>query len=70
MKEIDNKVKALLKDMIKEREKAIRSGETINDDLLTTLLEFNLKEVQENRNKRNVDRLMSFDDMVKECMLF
>ncbi|PON69783.1 Cytochrome P [Parasponia andersonii] len=63
-------VKALIKDMIKEREKALESGEANNDDLLSVLLESNLKEIQENRNKKNVDQLMSIDDIFRECKLF
>ncbi|PON98583.1 Cytochrome P450, E-class, group I [Trema orientale] len=70
MKDIDNNVKALLKDMIKEREKAMKSGEANNDDLLSVLLESNLKEIQENKNMKKVNRLMSIDDIVRECKLF
>ncbi|PON98577.1 Cytochrome P450, E-class, group I [Trema orientale] len=70
MNEINNKIKASVKDLIKERQKAMRSGEVINDDLLSLLLESNHKEIHENGNKKNAGFKMSLDDVVKECKLF
>ncbi|KAI3411501.1 uncharacterized protein J3R85_017927 [Psidium guajava] len=60
MKNIDKEVQALLMDIIRRREKAIRAGETASDDLLGLLLESNMKE--------NVG--MSLHDVIEECKLF
>ncbi|KAL3733980.1 hypothetical protein ACJRO7_023346 [Eucalyptus globulus] len=60
MKNIDKEVRALLMDIIRRREKAIREGEAAGDDLLGLLLESNMKE--------NVG--MSLHDVIEECKLF
>ncbi|KAF7849515.1 hypothetical protein BT93_L0703 [Corymbia citriodora subsp. variegata] len=60
MKNIDKKVKALLMDIIRRRDKAIRAGKAAGDDLLGLLLESNMKE--------NVG--MSLHDVIEECKLF
>ncbi|KAF8037809.1 hypothetical protein BT93_B0604 [Corymbia citriodora subsp. variegata] len=60
MKNIDKEVQALLMNIIRRREKAIRAGEAVGDDLLGLLLESNMKE--------NVG--MSLHDVIEECKLF
>jgi len=60
MKNIDKEVRALLMDIIRRREKAIREGEAAGDDLLGLLLESNMKE--------SVG--MSLHDVIEECKLF
>ncbi|KAF8024214.1 hypothetical protein BT93_F1420 [Corymbia citriodora subsp. variegata] len=60
MKNINNEVHALLGDIIRRREKAIRAGEGAGNDLLGLLLESNMKE--------NVG--MSLPDVIEECKHF
>ncbi|KAF8024181.1 hypothetical protein BT93_F1389 [Corymbia citriodora subsp. variegata] len=60
MKNIDKKVQALLMEIIRRRDKAIRAGKAAGDDLLGLLLESNMKE--------NVG--MSLHDVIEECKLF
>ncbi|KAF7848088.1 hypothetical protein BT93_L2305 [Corymbia citriodora subsp. variegata] len=60
MKNIDKEVQALLIDIIRRREKAMRAGEGAGDDLLGLLLESNMKE----------DGGMSLHDVIEECKLF
>ncbi|KAF8037810.1 hypothetical protein BT93_B0605 [Corymbia citriodora subsp. variegata] len=60
MKNIDKEVQALLIDIIRRREKAMRAGEGAGDDLLGLLLESNMKE----------NGGMSLHDVIEECKLF
>ncbi|KAJ4975557.1 hypothetical protein NE237_000663 [Protea cynaroides] len=68
MKEIDREVRALVMDIINKRQKALMDGEATSDDLLGLLLESNYKEIQENKNKKNVG--MSIEEVMQECKLF
>ncbi|KAJ9672669.1 hypothetical protein PVL29_026048 [Vitis rotundifolia] len=68
MKQISNEVNALLKGIIERREKAMKVGETANDDLLGLLMESNYKEMQEHDKRKNVG--MSNKDVIEECKLF
>ncbi|KAK7335425.1 hypothetical protein VNO80_27262 [Phaseolus coccineus] len=70
MKEIDRDIKASLKDMIYKREKALKAGEAINDDLLGILLESNHKEIKEHAKGDNKNVGMSIEDVIEECKLF
>ncbi|KAF9610848.1 hypothetical protein IFM89_025258 [Coptis chinensis] len=54
MTEIHKEVRALLRDIITKREKAMKTGEGHNDDLLGLLLESNFKEISDNANFKNV----------------
>ncbi|XP_030552119.1 cytochrome P450 72A397-like [Rhodamnia argentea] len=60
MKKIDKEVNALLTDIVRKKEKAMRAGEASGDDLLGLLLQSNAKE--------NVK--MSLHDVIGECKLF
>ncbi|KAJ9672660.1 hypothetical protein PVL29_026042 [Vitis rotundifolia] len=68
MRQISNEVNALLKGIIERREKAMKVGETANDDLLGLLMESNYKEMQEHDERKNVG--MSNKDVIEECKLF
>ena len=68
MKEIDNEIEKLLKDMICKREKAMARGEAPNDDLLGILMESNHREIKEHGN--NKGNGMSIKDVIEECKLF
>ncbi|KAL6313501.1 hypothetical protein AAG906_005450 [Vitis piasezkii] len=68
MKQIRKEVNALLWGIIDKRGKAMKAGETLNDDLLGILLESNFKEIQEHENDKNVG--MSIKDVIEECKLF
>ncbi|KAL2471934.1 Cytochrome [Abeliophyllum distichum] len=58
--EIDNKIKAMLKDMIQRKERAMQNGETKNDDLLSLLLQC----------KSHTNNDMKIEDVIEECKLF
>ncbi|KAI6687120.1 hypothetical protein NL676_023948 [Syzygium grande] len=60
MKYLEKEVRALLMDIARRREKAIRAGGAASDDLIGVLLESNVKE--------NVG--MSLHDVIEECKLF
>ncbi|XP_030440285.1 cytochrome P450 72A397-like [Syzygium oleosum] len=60
MKNIEKELQALLMDIIRRREEAMRGGEGAGDDLLGLLLESNIKE-----NVR-----MSLHDVIEECKTF
>ncbi|KAL2471927.1 Cytochrome [Abeliophyllum distichum] len=58
--EIDNKIKAMLKDIIQRKERAMQNGETKNDDLLSLLLQC----------KSHTKNDMKIEDVIEECKLF
>lgn len=68
MKQIDIELNAILKDLIKRREKALKAGESPNNDLLSILLESNQKEVEEHGNMKSFR--MNLEDVIEECKLF
>ncbi|RDX75368.1 11-oxo-beta-amyrin 30-oxidase, partial [Mucuna pruriens] len=68
MKEIDRDIRDSLKDMISKREKALKAGEAIRNNLLDILLESNHKEIEEQGNNKNVG--MNLEDVIEECKLF
>ena len=51
MKEIAKEVEFSVRKIIDKKMKAIKDGETSNDDLLSMLLESNIKEIQQHKNK-------------------
>ncbi|XVF79176.1 hypothetical protein PTKIN_Ptkin14bG0198900 [Pterospermum kingtungense] len=68
MKAIDKDIKDSLREMIKQREKATKAGEASNDNLLGTLLESNIREIQAHGDHNNMG--MSIEDVIEECKLF
>ncbi|KAL5699140.1 hypothetical protein ACHQM5_030081 [Ranunculus cassubicifolius] len=68
MKEIYNKVRVMLRNIIEKREKAMRLGENSNKDLLGLLLESNFREIKHGGNVTSSG--MSIDDITEECKLF
>ncbi|KAJ4977233.1 hypothetical protein NE237_002339 [Protea cynaroides] len=68
LKENYKEISAILMDIINKRLKAMKNGEANNDDLLGLLLESNQKEIQENKNKKNIG--MTMEDVIEECKLF
>ncbi|XP_028763757.1 cytochrome P450 716A67-like [Neltuma alba] len=68
MKAIDRNVEATLEYIINKKEEAMKAGETTPNDLLGILLESNLKEIEEQGNKKNVG--LSMKDVIDECKLF
>ncbi|KAL9145717.1 hypothetical protein ABFS82_13G061800 [Erythranthe guttata] len=68
MKAISKEIQSLLRDIINQREKAIEDGEVIGEDLLGTLMESNLREIDENGSKKNMG--MTIEEVINECKLF
>ncbi|XP_047172925.1 cytochrome P450 716A67-like isoform X1 [Vigna umbellata] len=68
MKEINREIKASLKDLINNKEKALEVGETTENDLLCLLLESNHKEIEEHGNSKTIG--MSIEEVIEECKLF
>lgn len=68
MKKIDSEIRALLRDVISRREKQMKSGEMKTNDLLGMLIESNLKEIEDQGNRK--DGGMSMEDVIDNCKLF
>lgn len=68
MKEIDINIRASLKRIINNREKAMNSGEVLNNDLLGMLLESNHMEMQEHGNNKTL--AMTSQEVIEECNAF
>ncbi|KAL3509058.1 hypothetical protein ACH5RR_028459 [Cinchona calisaya] len=67
MKQIAKEVQSSVMDIINNRVKAMKAGETKSDDLLGILLESNFKEIQQHGDKKFG---MSIDEVIEECKLF
>ncbi|CAJ1957818.1 unnamed protein product [Sphenostylis stenocarpa] len=67
MKEIDTNIRGLLKGIINNREKAMKAGEVLNNDLLGILLESNHAEMLENNSKTLA---MTSQEVIEECNAF
>ncbi|XP_022974803.1 cytochrome P450 CYP72A219-like [Cucurbita maxima] len=67
MKKISKELKTLLMDVINKRQRAMMAGEAMHNDLLSILLQSNLKEILEHGNN---DVGMSIEDIVDECRVF
>ncbi|XP_068667003.1 cytochrome P450 CYP72A616-like [Aristolochia californica] len=67
--EIDRRVRALLKDMIKKREKDMKMGQCTYNDLLGLLMESNLRDSQE-QGRTSSSLSMTIEDVIEECKLF
>ncbi|WVZ00173.1 hypothetical protein V8G54_026242 [Vigna mungo] len=68
MKAIDAHIRRLLKDIINNREKAMKDGDVNSHDLLGILLESNHAEMLENRNSKTLP--MTSQDVIEECNAF
>ncbi|KAK8469371.1 hypothetical protein PHAVU_005G063400 [Phaseolus vulgaris] len=68
MKAIDSNIRGLLKGIINNREKAMKGGDVVKNDLLGILLESNHAEMLENRNKKSL--AMSSQEVIEECNAF
>ena len=68
MKAIDSNIRGLLKGIINNREKAMKGGDVVKNDLLGILLESNHAEMLENRNKKGL--AMSSQEVMEECNAF
>uniref|UniRef100_K3XIR4 Cytochrome P450 n=1 Tax=Setaria italica TaxID=4555 RepID=K3XIR4_SETIT len=65
MREIDREIRTILHEIIGKREKAMKNGETNNDDLLGLLLESNMKQ-----SNGNAKLGLTTEDVIEECKLF
>lgn len=65
---IGKEIRALVRGIIHEREKAREVGEAPSDDLLGILLESNRQEIKDNDNNKSMG--MSIEDVIDECKLF
>lgn len=68
MKEIEYEIRNVLTGIIQKQEKAMKTGEAPNDNLLGLLLESNHKEIEDHENNWSVG--MNNDDVINECKLF
>ncbi|WCJ32367.1 Cytochrome P450 CYP72A219 [Euphorbia peplus] len=68
MNQIDREIKASLLNIIKKREKAMKTGEATKSDLLGLLMESNMREVEEKGSDKNMG--LSINDVMDECRLF
>ncbi|KAJ0036018.1 hypothetical protein Pint_25056 [Pistacia integerrima] len=68
LKEIDKEIRAVLIDIIKNREKAMKAGESITKDLLSTLMESNFRGIEEHGKNKDVG--LTIYDVIEECKQF
>ena len=68
MKVISKEISTLIMDIINERETSMKSGEAIQTDLLSILMESNLNEIKQHGNNKDIG--MSIEDVIDECKLF
>lgn len=66
MKAVNCEMETILRDMIEQREDAIRKGEVTSNDLLGILLESNIRDSQ----KGGIKNAMTTKDVIDECKLF
>ncbi|KAK8933467.1 Secologanin synthase [Platanthera zijinensis] len=67
-KQVDREVRFLLRSMIEKRETTIKSSEKVGDDLLSLLIESNLKLFKEHGKSKN--GAMTTEEVIEECKLF
>ncbi|KAM0019623.1 putative secologanin synthase [Helianthus debilis subsp. tardiflorus] len=67
MKEINQQVKGLIKNIVNKRVVAMKAGEASHDDLLGILLDSNYKEI---KHHGHINSGLSIDDVIEECKLF
>ncbi|KAJ8633257.1 hypothetical protein MRB53_026593 [Persea americana] len=67
-KEIDREMRALLREIIQRRQKAMRMGDVNNNDLLGLMMESNYRESQECGKAKSM--VMTTEDVIQECKLF
>ncbi|XP_027063639.1 cytochrome P450 CYP72A219-like [Coffea arabica] len=67
IKELHKKVGAAVREVIDERLEAMKAGESSDNDLLSILLESNLKEIEQKGDKSFG---LSINDVIEECKLF
>ncbi|KAK4420455.1 cytochrome [Sesamum alatum] len=67
LRAISKEIQFLLRDIINQREKAMKKGEIMHSDLLGLLMESNSREIQEHGNK---NAGLSIEDVIEECKLF
>ncbi|KAL9297996.1 hypothetical protein ACSQ67_023892 [Phaseolus vulgaris] len=68
MRAADKEIKSSLRVMIEKREKAMKNGESCNEDLLGILVESNQMEIQGNGNNKSVG--ITIEEVITECKLF
>ncbi|ESW05208.1 hypothetical protein PHAVU_011G161100 [Phaseolus vulgaris] len=68
MRAADKEMKNSIRVMIEKREKAMKNGESCNEDLLGILVESNQMEIQGNGNNKSVG--MTIEEVISECKLF
>lgn len=69
MRKIDYEIRSLIRDLVHSKEKDIKAGKSVSDDLLGLMIESNMKEIQEHGHSgKKVG--MSIDDVIEECKLF
>ncbi|CAI9088912.1 OLC1v1023367C1 [Oldenlandia corymbosa var. corymbosa] len=66
MHQINNELRALFKEIITEKETAMKLGKAKDDNLLSMLLKSNLKETQEQGQKHG----LSIDEVIENCKTF
>ncbi|XP_022936239.1 cytochrome P450 CYP72A219-like [Cucurbita moschata] len=68
LKETNEEIKRLVLGIINKRQKAMKEGEAVQNDLLGILLDSNAKEIEAQGNNKDVG--MSIEDVIKECKIF
>ncbi|KAM0932734.1 putative 11-oxo-beta-amyrin 30-oxidase [Dioscorea sansibarensis] len=68
--QIEKEMDRILRGMIEERQKAMRTGESSKNDLLGILLESNKKEGEKVLGKSKNRVIMTTEDVIQECKVF
>ncbi|KAJ3695263.1 hypothetical protein LUZ60_000640 [Juncus effusus] len=70
MKEIRKEVESLLRNIIEQRQQTLIKGRQGSDDLLSLLLEMNMKEQEVNSSGGTAKSNLTIEEIIEECKLF
>ncbi|WCJ42774.1 Cytochrome P450 72A225 [Euphorbia peplus] len=68
-KNLNTEITSMLRDLVKKKQNAIRTGQSKVDDLLSLLLQSSKQENSANSNDKKIDS-MTIEEVIEECKVF